>query len=191
MAAMAAATAAGFVRTFTDSGTGGLIDVVTLKGDGQWFADHRIRPNQIFAASLPFSPLSLAQRQSVTNLVRTKLLTPGGLATLDPADAGFKGRYRGRMFDRDAAYHNGTAWPWLLGPLAEAVLRSGEFSAQSKLDARQVLSGILGDLDKDCVGQLAEVFDGENTAADPQHSAGCPAQAWSVAEALRVLMLVQ
>ena len=191
MAAMAVATAAGFVRTFTDTNTGGLIDVVTPKADGQWFADHRIRPNQIFAASLPFSPLSLAQRQSVTNLVRMKLLTPGGVATLDPADAGFKGRYKGRMFDRDAAYHNGTAWPWLLGPLAEAVLRSGEFSAQSKLDARQVLSGILGDLDKDCVGQLAEVFDGENTAADPQHSAGCPAQAWSVAEALRVLMLVQ
>lgn len=191
MNAMADKTAAGFVRSFVHPTTGGLADVLTPDGHGGWRADWRVRPNQIFAASLAYSPLSAEQRRSVTELVKTHLLTPCGLATLDPRDPGFKGRYRGRMFDRDAAYHNGTAWPWLLGPLAEAVLRCGDFSPAAKAEARGVLSGLLGDLDRECVGQLPEVFDGESTAEHPQEAAGCPAQAWSVAETLRVLMLLQ
>ena len=193
MARLAERVQKSFVAAFWDAsiGTqGGLVDVLTAGEGGQWHADRRIRPNQIFAASLPHSALDGAQRAAVTNLVRSTLLTPGGVATLDPADAGFKPRYIGRMFERDSAYHNGTAWPWLIGPLAEAVTRAGGMTDSAKADGLSVLRGLLDELDRDCVGQLPEVFDGAHSAAEPQQAAGCPAQAWSVAEALRVLLMV-
>lgn len=180
---------AGFVAGFWDASRGYLADVLTPREDG-FAADWRNRPNQLFACSLPFSPLSDAQRRAVTDHCVRTLATPFGVDTLDPRDPGFLGRYRGRMFDRDAAYHNGTAWPWLLGPMAEALLRSGGFSPEARSAARAVLAPIVADLGHGCLGQIAEVFDGQGTSDEPQHPAGCPAQAWSVAEALRVLLLV-
>ncbi len=156
-----------------------------------WIPQPEVRPNQIFAVSLPHCALEPAQQRSVVDYVRARLLTPLAVRTLDPADSRYRGRYRGRMFDRDAAYHNGTSWPWLLGPLAEAILRVGAFSPAARAEARKVLQGILGFLDADCPGQLPEVFDGDDTPAEPQHAGGCPAQAWSVAEPLRVLAMIE
>ncbi len=178
-----------FVARFWDPERKCLNDVLLPHGT-QWEPNRQVRPNQIFAVSLRHSPLDAAQKHAVVNIVGERLYTKLGLRTLDPADPGYVGRYRGRMFERDAAYHNGTAWPWLLGPYAEAVLRAGEFSTEARVQARAVLSPLIARLDVDCPGQLAEVFDGDGSREDPQRPGGCPAQAWSIAEALRVMAMV-
>ncbi len=173
-----------------------LLDCLTPGEGAAWIPDASVRPNQIFAASLRHSALTLDQRRSVIECVKSRLLTPMGLRTLDPADPRYRGRYRGTLFERDGAYHQGTAWPWLLGPLAEAVLRAGEFSPDAKREAMSILGPILGTLAPGdaaaragtCAGQIAEVYDGDSLA--PQHAGGCPAQAWSVAEALRVARMI-
>jgi len=160
-----------------------------------WRPDATIRPNQIFAASLPHSPLSLEQQRAVVRVVRERLWTPRGVRTLDPADPRYRGRYEGNLFQRDGAYHNGTAWPWLLGPLAEAVMRAGNFSGESRAEALAIVEPILDSVvgersDRDggaCLGQFAEIFDGDA----PQRPQGCLAQAWSVGELLRVLVMIR
>ena len=93
------------------------------------------------------------------------------------------------MRERDAAYHNGTVWPWLLGPYAEAVMRAGGFSPKSRAEARAALSPLIARMDDLCPGQLPEVFDGDDSAEAPSKPGGCPAQAWSVAETLRVWVM--
>jgi glycogen debranching enzyme len=118
-------------------------------------------------------------------VIDQRLLTPRGLRTLDPRDPAYRGRFAGSLFERDAAYHNGTAWPWLLGPYAEAIMRVDGFSAASCQRARAVLEPMMSELDGLCLGQLAEVYDGDA----PQRPGGCPAQAWSVAELLRVYLM--
>lgn len=156
-----------------------------------WVPVEEIRPNQLFACSLPYSPLTDVQREAVTRVCRAKLWTAGGMRTLDPADPGYHGRYAGPMFERDAAYHTGTAWPWLLGPMAEAVLRVGDFSAVACREARAIVSPMLGEMlgpDAPSPGQMFEVYDGD---AENQQPGGCPAQAWSIAEVLRVLTLIR
>jgi glycogen debranching enzyme len=110
--------------------------------------------------------------------------------TLDPAEPGYKGRFRGRMFERDSAYHNGTAWPWLTGPLAEAVCRAGDASPESLHRAMSIIGPLLSSMEDGCLGQLAECYDGDDTTSEPQQPGGCPAQAWSVAETLRVLIFI-
>ena len=158
-----------------------------------WVPQPDIRPNQLFAVSLTHSPLTPEQQRSVLACVRERLLTPYGLRTLDPADPRYLGRYEGNLFERDRAYHNGTAWPWLLGPYAEAVLRVGNFSDESKIEARGALQPILAEMNSSptrsgpcgCIGQIAEIYDG----GAPQRPQGCPAQAWSIAETLRVMLL--
>jgi glycogen debranching enzyme len=126
----------------------------------------------------------------VTRCVGSRLLTPAGLRTLDPADPGYKGRYAGTMWERDAAYHNGTVWPWLLGAYAEAVLRSGSFSDSARAAARAALMPLARAMEGDLLGQLPEIFDGDDEPGRPRRRGGCIAQAWSVAELLRGLCLV-
>lgn len=162
-----------------------LYDVLTPSGP-----DASIRPNMLFAVSLPHCPLTQEQQRGVVKIATEKLYTPHGVRTLAPNEPGYRGRFRGRMFDRDAAYHNGTAWPWLLGPLAEAVIRSERFSPASLLAAQGLLDPIVRSMEDGCLGQLAEVYDGDDTQAEPQHPGACPAQAWSVAETLRVYTLI-
>jgi predicted glycogen debranching enzyme len=154
--------------------------------------DGRLRPNQIFAVSLPFSPLSDSQQRAVVNIVGERLLTSYGLRTLDRDDPNYLRRYEGSLFDRDKAYHNGTVWPWLMGPYCEALLRVERFSNAAKQHARELLQPLLNELDVPssgggCVNQLAEVYDGD----PPQRPGGCPAQAWSVAEVLRILKIIE
>jgi predicted glycogen debranching enzyme len=175
-----------------------LFDCLTPSESTLWAPDATIRPNQIFAVSLPHSALSLQQQRAVLECARSRLLTPMGVRTLDPADPRFRARYRGTLFDRDSAYHQGTAWPWLLGPVAEATLRAGEFSAAAKKAAMEVLAPVLRTIEPGtirgrigtCAGQIAEVYDGDGNQHEPQRAGGCPAQAWSIAEALRVLKLI-
>ncbi len=145
-----------------------------------------IRPNQIFAASLEFSPLTPDQRRAVVENVKTHLLTPRGLRTLASSDPAYCPRFDGDMMRRDRAYHNGTVWPWLIGPYCEALLRAGDFSHAAREEARHALQPILDSLTDACLGQIAEVYD----ADEPRRAQGCVAQAWSVAEVLRAAALI-
>jgi predicted glycogen debranching enzyme len=154
-------------------------------------ANQKIRPNQIFAVSLPFSPLNEHQQRAVANIVEQGLLTPFGLRTLDRDDPDYRGRYEGNLFERDRAYHNGTVWPWLIGPFCEAILRVEKSSAASKQRVRSILQPLIDEMSNTeggrCLGQIAEVYDGD----PPHRPSGCPAQAWSVAEVLRILTLIE
>lgn len=140
--------------------------------------DGCFRPNQIFAVSLPHTALTDAQCVSVVAAVRSTLLTPMGLRTLEPDHALYRGRFEGDMMSRDAAYHNGTVWPWLIGPFVDAVRRVASSDPES--DIRAILRPLCERLDR--TGTLPEICDGDA----PHTPAGCPAQAWSVAEVLRV-----
>jgi predicted glycogen debranching enzyme len=148
--------------------------------------DRSIRPNQIFAVSLPFSPLTKAQKKQVVEVVRRELFTPFGLRTLAPGDPAYRGRYEGDQPTRDAAYHQGTVWPWLLGPFGEAVLRVAD---DKKAAARELAGALRPLLEYSLTGpgliNVPEIFDGDA----PQRPNGCPAQAWSSAELIRLFTL--
>jgi len=178
MSDMAKRAGESFVRLFWISPFRGLADVV--EGNRR---DASIRPNQIFAASLPNSPLSEAQQSAVVEVVRRELLTPMGLRTLSRSDPNFKGKYSGPQVQRDAAYHNGTVWAWLIGPFLEAYLKVNKKSAEAVSQAKQWLEPLILHMsDQGAIGQIAEIFEGD----EPHRPVGCPAQAWSVAEVLRI-----
>jgi glycogen debranching enzyme len=174
---LAGRVAESFRKAFWISPFRGLADVV-----GEGGRDQRIRPNQIFAVSLPNSPLTPDQQRAVVEVVRRELLTPVGLRTLSRGDPGYRGRYTGPQFDRDGAYHNGTVWPWLIGPFLAAYLRVNNRSPDSIEQARRWLQPLIEHMARDCIGQIAEIFEGD----EPHRPGGCPAQAWSVAEVLRL-----
>jgi len=141
--------------------------------------DASIRPNQIIAAAIP-GLLPLPMRKSILETVTRELLTPFGLRTLSPKDPSYIGRYEGSPAQRDRAYHQGTVWPWLLGPYVDALLSISESSDKSRAQAREVLWPLVK-LNAGGIGTLSEVFDGDR----PQNPGGCFSQAWSVAEVLR------
>lgn len=150
--------------------------------------DTSIRPNQIYAVSLPFSPLSPKQQQAVVHTVENHLLTPYGLRTLSNTDERYRPRYQGSPFDRDSAYHQGTAWPYLMGAFIEAYLKVNEYSGVSLTRAKQFLAPLLDHLTSDaCVPAISEVFDGD----EPQKPKGCFNQAWSIAEVLRAYRIIE
>jgi glycogen debranching enzyme len=143
-----------------------------------------MRPNQIFAVSLAHSPLSRPQQEAVVEAVRRELLTPVGLRTLAQSDLNYHGRYGGPQKVRDAAYHNGTIWPWPIGAFLDAYLKVHDRSEWAVAQARQWLQPLLDTMHHGCIGQIAEIFEGD----EPHRPVGCFAQAWSVAEALRLAM---
>jgi predicted glycogen debranching enzyme len=149
-------------------------------------ADLSVRPNMVIAAALEFSPLSKEQRAACVDLARAELLTPRGLRTLSPRDPRYRGRYDGDVRSRDAAYHQGTVWPWLSGFYAEAYLRAHGRGAGSKRHIREHLDGFGPHFVERSLGQVSEVFDGD----PPHHAGGTWAQAWSVAELQRAWALV-
>ena len=150
-------------------------------------ADTSIRPNQIFAVSLQYSPLSPDQARHVVETVRKYLLTPLGLRTLNREDVRYHGQCRGNQLHRDEAYHQGTVWPWLMGSFIEAHLKVNKFSRKSKREAIEYIRPLLAHLTEDgCIGSVAEIFDGET----PHKPGGCFAQAWSVAELMRAYLLI-
>lgn len=170
-----------FRQRFWNEATGHLHDVVDA--DHQPGAtDPTLRPNQIIAVGgLPVALLAGERARRVVETVETKLWTPLGLRSLSPDDPAYVGRYLGGPAERDAAYHQGSAWPWLAGPFVEAWVRAHGGSVEARREARQrFLDPLLGHLDAAGLGHLPEIADG-----DPPHTPrGCPFQAWSVGEAL-------
>ena len=160
-----------------------LYDCVTDEG----FKDASIRPNQIFAVSLPFSPLNIQQQKAVVDCVERELLTPFGLRTLAESDSRYKGSCLGGPKERDSAYHQGTVWPWLMGAFIEAYLKVNDSSKQSRKRAVILLEPLLKHFTNDgCIGSVSEIFDG----SPPHKPRGAFAQAWSVAELLRAYLLI-
>jgi glycogen debranching enzyme len=150
--------------------------------------DRSVRPNQLFAVSLPYSPLDTAQGRRVVNKVRDELLTPVGLRTLSPRDPAYRGRYEGPPAERDGAYHQGTVWPWLLGHYGEAWLKVAADREEAKTALRLYLRTFLRHHFREAgVGCVAEVFDGDA----PHRPGGCISQAWSVAELIRLYTLIK
>lgn len=159
----------GFQRYLEPTGRG-LFDVL----DGPAGNDATLRPNQVFAVSLPHSPLAAADQARVVDVLERELLTPYGLRSLGRAEPGYHPRYEGGVWERDGAYHQGTVWAFLLGhyAVAEARVRGDAHAAQQRL-----MSALQQHLGEAGLGSISEIFD-----AEPPHRArGCPAQAWSVA----------
>jgi predicted glycogen debranching enzyme len=147
-------------------------------------SDASIRPNQIFAVSLKHSMLDAIRARKVTDNVEAELLTPVGLRSLSPSDPKYVGVYAGSPAERDAAYHQGTVWAWLIGPFIDAYGKTHQGDKNLELRVEQMVSGLRSHLNEAMLGQISEIFDG-----DPPHAPrGCGAQAWSVAELLRVLV---
>lgn len=175
---MANRAIAGFTRGFWNEARGCFYDVIR-----PGMQDAQVRPNQLLALSLPF-PLAIRSKgESILRAVEKKLLTPLGLRTLAVDEADYQARYEGGPEARDRAYHQGTVWPWLLGPYVRACLRIRPELAGEKARLRSLLNNVLAHLETGCLGQLPEVFDG----SPPQREGGTPAQAWSVAEVLWLL----
>jgi predicted glycogen debranching enzyme len=194
LAAHADQATEGFRGVFLNGPAGGLVDCITPEQESRavrWQPSMDLRPNQVFAASLAHAPLETGERRAVVGAIRAHLLTPAGLRTLSPEAPAYEPKYHGPLFDRDRAYHNGTVWPWLLGSFCEALMRSESFSDASKTEARERLLTLADALDAPSVGQLSEIADAEAGPNGHHRFDGCPAQAWSIAETLRVLVLSQ
>jgi predicted glycogen debranching enzyme len=166
-----------FNRRFWNDSGGYLYDVV----DGEIGDDASFRPNQIFAISLDHPILNENRWEAVVTAVREKLLTPVGLRSLAPSEADYKPHYFGDLRARDAAYHQGTVWAWLIGPFIDAWLRT--YPNERRM-ARHFLDGFEPHLAEAGIGSISEVFDAE----PPYTPRGCIGQAWSVAEVLRALV---
>lgn len=160
-------------QRFWNSENGCLFDVLDPE-------DASIRPNQIIAVSVS-GLLPMIKRKRILEAVTRELLTPYGLRTLSPRDPRYLGRHEGRAEQRDEAYHQGTVWPWLMGPYIDAFLSVNGQSDEGKAKARELLKP-LADLDVMGINTIPELFDGE----EPHRPGGCISQAWSVAEMLRV-----
>lgn len=143
--------------------------------------DASLRPNQLFAFSLDYPVLEKSRWQSVLDVVENNLLTPYGLRSLAPGHPDYKAKYYGDLRARDAAYHQGTVWAWLIGPYVDAWLK---LHPQETAAAHELLLKFDDHIDEACVGSISEVFDAES----PYTPRGCIAQAWSVAEVLRCLI---
>ncbi len=164
-----------FNRRFWYEQGGYLYDVVDAEGGGD---DPSCRPNQVMAISLDFPVLDESRWKPVMDVVTERLLTPVGLRSLAPGSPDYKSKYYGDLRSRDAAYHQGTVWAWLIGPYIDAWLK---LNPGDPSRARDFLKGFIPHLDESCVGSISEIFDAEA----PYTPRGCVAQAWSVAEVLR------
>lgn len=174
---------ASFEDRFWDEANGRLYDVVDVD-HVPGTADASLRPNQIFAVGgLPLTLLTADRARRVVEAVSSSLLTPIGLRSLAPGEAGYRPRYRGGVQERDGAYHQGTVWPWLLGPFVEAHVRVFGGTTEVKRAARQrFLAPLLAHVDEAGLGHVSEVADGDA----PHIPGGCPFQAWSLGELLRL-----
>lgn len=198
--------AASFQRVFVRPDGLGLYDRLepTPGPNGTtWRPIVETRPNQVLAAALPHAPLTAAQRRAVLRTAAERLLTPVGLRTLDPGHPGYIPHYAGDMWSRDRSYHNGTVWPWLMGAYCEASLRSAGFAKVARIAVLEALDPLLRLVCTPAAhthtapfagaglafGTIPEIFDAEPDARGLHKPDGCPAQAWSVAEVLRAVVL--
>ena len=175
---LAARVARSFDAAFWNGSTGFLFDVLLPEGP-----DSRLRPNQLLALSLPFPLLDEARRRAVLQRVEAELLTPVGVRTLAPSEPGYQPLYRGGPAQRDAAYHQGLVWPWLLGPFVDAYLAVHGSTPATRSHCRALLTGLEAHVrSQGCLGSVSECFEAEA----PFRPVGAPAQAWSVSELLRL-----
>jgi predicted glycogen debranching enzyme len=165
-----------FNRRFWNSQTGYLFDVVDGESGGKPGDDPACRPNQLFAVSLQNPVLEETYWAPVVDTATRFLLTPVGLRSLAPFEPDYKPRYDGDLRARDAAYHQGSVWAWLIGPYVDALAKV--YPEQCNLE---LLRGFSKHLDQACIGSISEIFDAE----EPHTPRGCIAQAWSIAEVLR------
>ncbi|MFY9551688.1 MAG: amylo-alpha-1,6-glucosidase, partial [Thermoanaerobaculia bacterium] len=174
---------ASFRERFWDEAGGFLYDVVD-PGHRPGTADPTFRPNQIFAVGgLPFPLLEGERARRVVDAVEAKLSTPLGLRSLSPDDSAYRPRYEGGVVDRDGAYHQGTVWPFLAGAFVDAWVRSRGATAKVKRDARaRFLEPLMAHLDEAGLSHVSEIADGEA----PHTPRGCPFQAWSLGELIRI-----
>lgn len=170
-----------FNKRFWNERTGHLFDLVDGE-DGR--DDPACRPNQVVAISPHHAVLDPRRWEAVLHTVRDQLLTPVGLRSLAPNHPEYKAKYYGDLRTRDAAYHQGTVWSWLIGPFVDASLK---VHPNDKKGARRVLSGLSEHLGEGCIGSVSEIFDAEA----PYTARGCIAQAWGVAEALRCFVATE
>jgi predicted glycogen debranching enzyme len=178
---IASGVSSNFENVFWNPETNCLFDVVYKNEAGNQIKDSAIRPNQIFAVALPYTILSAEKEKAIVDVVEKNLLTPFGLRTLSSDHPLYKGQYNGNAKTRDAAYHNGTVWPWLLGAYVKAYRKVHNYSKDSLEDMRALLQGFNKHLETAGIGTISEVFDGNY----PFSPGGCISQAWSVAEILR------
>jgi predicted glycogen debranching enzyme len=143
--------------------------------------DATLRPNQIFALSLPFHLIEGEKAKAVMDIIQDKLYTPVGLRSISPDDPRYKGHYGGDAFARDSSYHQGPVWSWLLGSFVEAGMKT--YGGAFKSQAVSCIDRFIYHLSEGCIGTVSEIFDGDA----PHHPRGCVAQAWGVAEILRVI----
>ena len=182
-AALATLAEATFAERFWNDERGFLFDVVDVDHtDG--VNDASLRPNQIFAVGgLPFPILDGERARRVVDIVEHQLWTPAGLRSLGRTEPGYTGQYRGTARERDGAYHQGTVWPWLIGAFVEAWLRVRGDTADNRREARRrFLDPLLRHFGASAPGHVGEIADGDA----PYRAQGCPFQAWSVGEALRL-----
>jgi predicted glycogen debranching enzyme len=168
-----------FIATFWSEKKKFLSDYVK-DGECNW----HVRPNQVFAVSLPYIMLSKEICKSVLDIVENELLTPRGLRTLSPNSSKYQGVYEGNQASRDNAYHQGTAWPWLLGAFCEAYLRIHKESGLQKI--KDLYYGFEPELANAGIGTISEIYDG----IPPHEAKGAISQAWSVAELLRIKSII-
>ncbi len=169
-----------FVATFWDEGRGFLADV-----NNSLWTDWSVRPNMVIAAAMPYTPLTRGQREKVLEVARQHLLTPRGLRTLSPDDPAYRGSVEGSPDSREAAVHNGAAFPWLIQFFAEAWL---SLHGKSGLPfIRKVAAGFEAEMSENCIGTLSEYYDG----SPPHAGKGAVSQAWNVAALLHTLQLIK
>ena len=170
-----------FIETFWDEEHRYLADYV----NDREMRNMQIRPNMVIATSLPYAMLTRDQMKSILDIVNRILVTPRGLRTLLPSDEGYKGIYCGDQATRDNAYHQGTVWPWLLGPFCDGWLRVYGEGGVSRV--RKLITGFEETLTEAGISTISEIYDG-----DPPHSPrGAISQAWSVGEILRIFTLLE
>jgi predicted glycogen debranching enzyme len=170
-----------FHDIFCDHERGFLADYVNDEEGENYF----VRPNMVIAVSLPYSMLTQEEMQKVLDVADRELVTPRGLRTLSPGHPLYKGFYSGNQEERDNAYHNGTAWPWLLGPFCEGWLKV--YGKQGVQKVRKLIYGLEEVMNEHGVSTISEIYDG-----DPPHAPnGAISQAWSVGEVLRIIDLLE
>ncbi|MEL7663014.1 MAG: amylo-alpha-1,6-glucosidase [Methanosarcina mazei] len=178
---LAAGVASNFEDAFWNPEADCLFDLIYEDETGNLIKDPAIRPNQIFAVSLPYTMLSPEKEKAIVDRVEKDLLTPFGLRSLSTDHFLYKGQYLGDALTRDTAYHNGTVWPWLLGAFVKAYLKTHGYEDSNVEYMKSILEGFDGHLESAGIGGISEVFDGDY----PHAPGGTIAQAWSVAEILR------
>jgi predicted glycogen debranching enzyme len=170
-----------FIEIFWDEKIGYLADYVNDEEGSNFY----IRPNMVIAVSLPFSMLEKEQMKKILDIADKVLVTPRGLRTLSPGNKFYKGKYSGNQEERDSAYHQGTVWPWLYGPFCEGWLKV--YGKQGVEKVRKLIFGLEEVMNEHGITTLSEIHDG-----DPPHAPrGAISQAWSVAEVLRIINLLE